>query len=78
MISHRFKLDDTVIATGIGVAPGPYRITRLLPASDQTGVPNYRVADVANNQERALAETAMRTWSETGGPFDRTKMRSSR
>ena len=67
MPPHRFKLDEMVIANGAGLPPGPYRITKLLPPSDQTGVPTYRVKDVGNNQERALAETAMHTWSQTGG-----------
>lgn len=62
-MSYRFKIDDTVIANSEGVAPGPYRITRLLPASDETGVPNYRVRDLGNNQERSLAETAVSPWS---------------
>jgi hypothetical protein len=62
MLLYRFKIDETVIANADGVSPGPYRIARLLTVSEDTGVPNYRVKDIQNSQEMALAETALRRW----------------
>jgi hypothetical protein len=55
---HLFKIGQTVEGFGLGVPPGPYRVTRLLPPSD--GEPHYRTQSVADDHERALPESAMR------------------
>jgi len=56
---HHFQLGESVVATGLSVPPGPYRITRLLPLAD--GVPQYHAKSLIDNHERALAESAIRS-----------------
>jgi hypothetical protein len=68
MSFHRFKIDEKVIASAEGIPPGPYRITRLLPASDN-GILNYRGRHLETDQERALTERALQPWSEHLSPF---------
>ena len=58
MSDHLFALGQTVAASGMGVPPGPYRITRLLPVSH--GVPQYRGKSVVDEHERALSEAAIK------------------
>jgi hypothetical protein len=58
MSEHRFQIGETVIATAYGAPPGPYSITRQLPA-DQ-GKLSYRGKSLVDNHERALAENALR------------------
>jgi hypothetical protein len=60
---HRFRIGEKVTASGMGIPWGPYRITRLLPPSDN-GVPNYRATNVDTGSERALAEDALRPWTD--------------
>jgi hypothetical protein len=60
---HRYQIGDTVTASAMGVPPGPYRISRLVAASDN-GVMNYRARSLQNDEERALAESALSLWSE--------------
>jgi hypothetical protein len=63
MVAHRFHVGDLVAASAMGVLPGPYRVTRLLPASDSGDI-NYRAEDLSSGQERALAERSMQLWTE--------------
>ena len=72
MAYHRFRIGETVTASAMGVPHGPYRITRLLPASDN-GVPNYRAKNIETNEERALAEGVLHTWSDEATPLGKTK-----
>jgi hypothetical protein len=63
MVAHRFHVGDLVAANAMGVLPGPYRVTRLLPAS-HSGDINYRAEDLSSGQERVLAERSMKLWTE--------------
>jgi hypothetical protein len=63
MQHHQYQIGDTVSASAMGVLPGPYRISDLLPASDN-GVLNYRARSLQDNAERALAENVLSSWSE--------------
>ena len=72
MPSHKFKIGETVTASAMGVPRGPYRITRLLPPSDN-GVPNYRAKNIETGEERALAEGALQPWSDEATPLGKTK-----
>ena len=63
MVAHRFHVGDLVAASAMGVLPGPYRVTRLLPASN-SGEISYRAEDLASGQERELVERSMRLWSD--------------
>jgi hypothetical protein len=67
MVAHRFHVGDIVAASAMGVPPGPYRVTRLLPASGSGDI-NYRAEDLASGQERALLERSMWLWSESRDP----------
>ena len=58
MSEHRFQVGETVIASAFGAPPGPYSITRLLPANH--GELSYRGRSLVDNHERALAENAIR------------------
>jgi hypothetical protein len=60
-MEHRFHVGDLVEVSAMGVSPGPYRVTRLLPGSDN-GEINYRAVELASGQERALVERSMRIW----------------
>jgi hypothetical protein len=64
MVAHRFHVGDLVVASAMGVPPGPYRITRLLPASESGDI-SYRAENLASGQERTLVERSMRLWSES-------------
>ena len=72
MAYHRFRIGETVSASAMGVPRGPYRITRLLPPSDN-GVPNYRAKNIETDLERALAEDALRPWSDEATTISKTK-----
>jgi hypothetical protein len=58
MSKHRFQIGETVIATAYGAPPGPYSITRQLPANH--GELSYRGKSLLDNHERALAENVIR------------------
>jgi hypothetical protein len=58
MSEHRFQIGQTVVVSAYGAPPGPYSITRLLPA-DQ-GEPNYRGKSLVDDHERAMSENAIR------------------
>jgi hypothetical protein len=45
MVAHRFHVGDLVAASAMGVPPGPYRVTRLLPTTDSGDI-NYRAEDL--------------------------------
>jgi hypothetical protein len=62
MAAHRFHVGDLVEVSAMGVSPGPYRVTQLLPASN-SGEINYRAVELASGQERALVERSMRIWT---------------
>ena len=72
MAYHRFRIGETVTASAMGVPRVPYRITRLLPPSDN-GVPNYRAKNIETGEERALAEGALQSWSDEVTPLGKTK-----
>jgi hypothetical protein len=72
MPSHKFRIGETVTASAMGVPRGPYRITRLLPPSDN-GVPNYRAKNIETDEERALAESALQLWSNEATSLGKTK-----
>jgi hypothetical protein len=74
MAYHRFRIGETVTASAMGVPRGPYRITRLLPPSDN-GVPNYRAKNIETGEERALAEGALQSWSDEATPLGKAKGR---
>ena len=57
MTQHRFRVDEAVSVNGPAILPGPYRIVRLLPLSEN-GVPQYRVTSIADGHDRVLPETA--------------------
>jgi hypothetical protein len=63
MSEHRFQIGQTVVVSAYGAPPGPYSITRLLPA-DQ-GEPNYRGKSLVDNHERAISENAIRLQQST-------------
>jgi hypothetical protein len=58
MSEHRFQIGQTVVVSTYGAPPGPYSITRLLPANQ--GVPNYRGKSLVDAHERAISENAIR------------------
>jgi hypothetical protein len=60
MTHHRFKLDEMVAASGLGVPSGPYRIRRLLPRSDLDGMPQYRLVSAVDRHERVVTENVIR------------------
>jgi hypothetical protein len=70
MVAHRFHVGDLVAANAMGVLPGPYRVTRLLPASDSGDI-NYRAEDMSNGQERVLAERSMQLRTERDAEIQR-------
>jgi hypothetical protein len=72
MAYDRFRIGETVTASAMGVPRGPYRITRLLPPSDN-GVPNYRAKNIETDAERALAEDALLPWSDQATPLGKTQ-----
>ena len=58
MSEHRFRIGQTVVVSAQGAPPGPYSITRLLPA--EQGEPNYRGKSLVDAHERAISENAIR------------------
>jgi hypothetical protein len=58
MTDHRFLIAERVVASGFGVPPGPYEITRMLPVAD--GIPFYRAKSVTDGHERVLSERSLR------------------
>jgi hypothetical protein len=72
MAYHRLRIGEMVTASAMGVLRGPYRITRLLPPSDN-GVPNYWAKNIETGEERALAEGALQPWSDETTLLGKTK-----
>ena len=58
MSEHQFQIGQTVVVSAYGAPPGPYSITRLLPAD--LGEPNYRGKSLVDAHERAMSENAIR------------------
>jgi hypothetical protein len=58
MSEHRFPIGQTIVVSAYGAPPGPYSITRLLPAD--RGEPNYRGKSLVDAHERAISENAIR------------------
>ena len=66
MSEHRFQIGEKVIATAYGAPPGPYSITRQLPADH--GELSYRGKSLIDNHERALGENALRLQQSKAQP----------
>ena len=77
MSEHRFQIGQTVVVSAHGAPPGPYSITRLLPA-DQ-GEPNYRGKSLGDAHERAMSERArlLKATFEPGSVQSPTKRTAS-
>jgi hypothetical protein len=63
MTVYRFNVGDLVVATDMGVSPGPYRVLRQLPDSGDGDI-CYRAINLASGQERALVERSIRIWTD--------------
>jgi hypothetical protein len=76
MSEHRFQIGQTVVVSAYGAPPGPYSITRLLPA-DQ-GEPNYRGKSLVDAHERAISENAIRLIQRKSEPSSDVPRRSGK